>query len=560
VPVNGAAARRLSGVILISAFAGSLVLSSCGGETGGPGSAVIPAPEIGGVLGQELAGKQELHKGNGSEPQTLDPHRAEGVPSSNILRDLFEGLTSEAPDGSVIPGVAKSWQISDDGKVYTFQLRTDARWSNGGPVTAFDFEYSLQRSVDPATLSHYSSILYPIENAEAIISGQRPAADLGVEALDDHTLVIRVNGPTPYLPGLLNHSTTYPVYRGNVEKDGARFARPGNLVSNGAYKLEEWVVQSHIKLTRNEEYWNDADTVINKVVYYAIENQDSELKRYRADELDITEALPYNQLTWIRENLADELVIAPYLGSYYFGYNVTRQPFKDAGKLRQALSLAIDRDIITQRVTGAGEISAYGWVPPVINYEQQRPEWASWKQDKRNDLARRFYSEAGYSKDNPLQVEILYNTNENHKRLTVAVASMWKQVLGVKTSLANQEWKVFLETRRRKEDTEVFRGGWIGDYNDAFTFAQLMYSANEMNHSGYSNARYDALIEQAAGEYDTQKRAGFMQEAERILLEDMPIIPVYFYVSRHLVKPWVSGYQTNIMDHHYSKNLSILKH
>jgi oligopeptide transport system substrate-binding protein len=378
--------------------------------------------------------------------------------------------------------------------------------------------------------------------------------------LDDYTLVIRLNGPTPYLPGLLNHSTTYPVYRGNVETDGARFARPGNLVSNGAYKLEEWVVQSHIKLTRNENYWDDAETVIAMVDYYPIENQDSELKRYRADELDITEALPYNQLTWIRENLAAELVIAPYLGSYYFGYNVTRQPFKDDGKLRRALSLAIDRDIITQRITGAGEIPAYGWVPPVADYEQQRPEWAGWTQEERNDLARRLYREAGYSKDNPLRVEVLYNTNENHKRLSVAIASMWKQVLGVEASLSNQEWKVFLETRRRREDTEVFRGGWIGDYNDAFTFSQMMYSLNEMNHSGYSNARYDDLLERAAREYDTQKRAGFMQEAEQVLLEDMPIIPVYFYVSRHLVKPWVGGYQANIMDHHYTKNFFILKH
>ena len=560
MPRNGAAEWCRSAAILIALFAGSLSLGSCGGDREGPGSTATLAPKIGGVSGQELAEKQELHKGNGSEPQTLDPHRAEGVPSANILRDLFEGLTSETPDGAVIPGVAKSWQVSDDGTVYTFQLRTDSRWSNGDPVTAFDFEYSLRRSVDPATLSHYSSILYPIENAEAIISGQRPAADLGVEALDDHTLEIRLNGPTPYLPGLLNHSTTYPVHRGNVETDGSRFARPGNLISNGAYQLEEWVVQSHIRLTRNEHYWNDADTDINTVVFYPIENQDSELKRYRADEIDITEALPYSQLTWIRENLADDLVVAPYLGSYYFGYNVTRQPFKDDGKLRQALALAIDRDIITQRITGAGEIPAYGWVPPVVDYEQQQPEWARWTQEERNELARQLYHEAGYSKDNPLQVQILYNTNENHKRLSVAIASMWKQVLGVKTSLANQEWKVFLETRRRKEDTEVFRGGWIGDYNDAFTFSQLMYSINEMNHSGYANAHYDELLELAAREHDTRKRAGFMQEAERILLEDMPIIPVYFYVSRHLVKPWVGGYQTNIMDHHYSKNFFILKH
>jgi oligopeptide transport system substrate-binding protein len=498
-----------------------------------------------------------LRLGNGAEPQTLDPHRAEGVPESNVLRNLFEGLVSEAPDGTLIPGAAESWTVSDDGLVYTFALRDNARWSNGDPVTAADFEFSLRRVVDPATLSRYSSILFPIVNAEAVVNGELPPEELGVQAIDERTLEIRLASPAAYLPGLLTHSTTYPVHRPSVIKNGERFARPGKLISNGAYVLSEWVVQSHVRLDRNPRFWDAANTRIDAVYFYAIENPDAELKRYRANELDITEGLPYNQLTWVRENLADQLVISPWFGSYYFGFNLSRPPFEKAGALRTALAMAIDRDILTTKVAGAGEIAAYGWVPPADGYTGQQPEWASWTQEERNARARELYAEAGFSADNPLRVEILYNTNENHKRISVAIASMWKQVLGVETSLVNQEWKVFLETRNRKEDTEVFRAGWIGDYNDPYSFAQLLHSKNAQNDSAYYSDEYDALLDEATVEIHPQKRMALLEAAERQLLEDLPIIPIYFYVSKHLVKPRVQGFTPNIMDHHYVKDLSI---
>lgn len=542
--------RRLS---LLVCF----VLAGCGAPPDAPTGSV---GAVGGVTGTELATEQVLHIGNGAEPQTLDPHRAEGVPASNILRDLFEGLTIEAPDGAVIPGVAERWERSDDGLVYTFYLRDDARWSNGDPVTAEDFAYGLRRSVDPATLSNYSSILAPITNAMEIIRGEKAPATLGVEAVDAHTFVIRLIEPTPYLPGLLNHATTYPMHRASVEANGAQFARPGKLIGNGAFRLVEWTVQSHIRLERNEHYWDNDNTTLDSVVLYPIENQDAELKRYRADELDITAVVPYKQLDWIRENLGDEVVIAPYLGSYYFGFNVTRPPFKDNPSLRKALSLAIDREIITERITGAGEIPSFNWVPPVQGYERARPEYESMTQAERETEARRLYAEAGYSAEQPLTVELLYNTSENHKRLAVTIASMWRTLLGVQTRPVNEEWKVFLQTRRQKQTTEIFRGGWIGDYNDAFTFAQLMHSANDMNHPGYANPRYDALLAEASAEGDPALRAQMLQAAESVLLDDAPIIPIYFYVSKHLVKPWVLGRESNIMDHHYSKNFRILKH
>lgn len=536
----------------------ALLLSACGG-TSEP-TPTTDAVAVGGSSGRELAASQILRKGNGAEPETLDPHRAESVTAANILRDLFEGLTLEAPDGRIIPGAAERWETSADGLLWTFHLRRDGRWSNGDAVTAQDFEFGLRRSCDPATLNEYSSILYPIENAEAVVTGRLLPDALGVHALDPWTLQIRLAGPTPYLPGLLTHSTAYPVNRRALEEQGAQFARAGKLVGNGAYRLTEWVVQSHIRLERNHHYWNDAQTTIDEVWYYPIENDDAEISRYRAGELDFTEGVPFRQVRLLREILPRELVISPYLGSYYFGFNVQQPPFRDNLELRLALSMAVDREILTQRVAGAGEIAAYGFVPPVDGYSGQQVPWAGWTQEQRNAEARRLYREAGYSESNPLTIELLYNTDQNHKRIAGALAAMWKQTLGVRTRLLNQEWKVFLEHRKRRLITQVFRSGWIGDYNDAYTFLQLMHSANGQNDPGYASAAYDALLDGAAGEADIGRRRELMQAAERQLLADHPLIPLYFYVSKRLVKPWVGGYVPNIMDHHYTKDLYVLQH
>jgi len=501
-----------------------------------------------------------LRKSNGAEPQTLDPHKAEGVPAGNILRDLYEGLTIEAPNGDVIPGVAESWELNAAGNVYTFRLRKNARWSNGDGVTAEDFVYSFRRAVDPATLSTYSSILYPIRNAEAVNNGKISPDSLGVRALSDYVLQIELESPTPYFLGLLNHSMAYPVHRATVETHGDQFTRPGNNVSNGAYKISEWTVQSHVGLVRNKNYWDNPDTRIDGVTYYAIENPDTVIKRYRAGELDLTQEAPYRQIGWILENVPDEYVVAPYLGAYYYGLNLLKAPFKDAPQLRRAMALAIDRDIITGKLTRSGEIPAYSWVPPVQGYEPQLPDWAEWTQEQRNAEAKRLVAAAGYGPDNPLTVEILYNTQQNHKQLAVAIASMWKQTLGVNATLRNQEWKVFLQTRTNKTETEVFRSGWIGDYNDAYTFLQLLISDNAQNDSGYNNAKFDELLKQASRETDLKKRAELMQQAEQFVLRDQPVIPIYFYVSKHLIKPRVKGFVPNIMDHIYTKDLWLEGH
>ena len=470
------------------------------------------------------------------------------------MRDLFEGLTTEAVDASIVPGVAESWTISEDGKTYRFALRADARWSNGDPVTAEDFVAGLRRTADPATASTYAAIIYPIKNAEAVTTGQLEPSALGVRALDAHTLEIELEAPTPYFLQLLAHSTTYPLHRASFALHGEQFARPGNLISNGAYRLSEWVVNSHIRLDKNENYYAADDVAIETVYFYPIEDRESELRRYRAGELDYTFDIPNSQYEWIKANLGAELHVAPYLSVYFYGFDTTEPPFDDV-RLRQALTMAVDRRIITQQVNGIGEVPAYGLVPPgVMDYESQSYDWRDFADEERLSEARRLYAEAGYSEASPLRFELRYNTSENHRRIAVAVASMWKSALGVDVEIVNQEWKVMLQERRDPANWDVLRYGWVGDYNDAFTFLEIFQSEHGQNFTGIDSAELDGLLARASNERDVGRRAGLLAQAERALLEEYAIVPIYFYVSKHLVKPYVEGFQSNILDHNMTRH------
>lgn len=507
------------------------------------------------------AAPQVLRRGNGPEVETLDPHKAQSVSTSNILRDLYEGLIEEAPDGALVPGAAQSWTVSDDLKTFTFQLRANARWSNGDAVTADDFVAGLRRSADPATGSQYSQMLAPIANAEAVIEGKLKPDQLGVEALDPHSLRIQLKAPTPYFLGMLVHAATYPVHRPNLAAYGDQFAQPGKLVGNGAYRLVERVVQSHVKVERNPFYWNNAQTTIDEVRYINTEDINSEFKRFRAGELDWTSQIPANQGDWIRANMKDAFHAHTYLGVYYYGFNLDRPPFKDNPKLRRALTLAIDRDIITRKVLGSGEQPADSWVPPGVTGHRSAPaQWAGWTRAQRIAEARRLYAEAGYTEDRPAQVEIRYNTHDDHKKVATAIAAMWKQWLGVDTQLINEEWKVYLQNRRLKANTQVFRAGWIGDYNDANSFLEILQSTHGLNDTGYASAAYDALLAKASVEADATRRADYLHAAEQQLLDDLPVIPIYFYVTKRLVAPYVVGWKGNIMDHHPSRYLRLLDH
>ena len=506
-----------------------------------------------GLVAQAMGAGQMLRRGNGAEPQTLDPGRAQGIPESNILRDLFEGLVTDDVCGHLIPGVAHTWSVTPDGLTYTFLLRDTARWSNGDPVTAQDFVFSLRRTVDPATGSQYGAILEPIANAREIVSGKAKPDSLGVEAQDTHTLVIHLHRPAPFLLGILAHQAAYPVHPATVVRYGLDFARPGRLVSNGAYRLKDWVVQSHVLLERNAAYWDDGHTRFDAVHYEATEDIFSELKRFRAGELDITETVPATQVGWIRKHLPGALRTAPYLGVYYYGLNLTKPPFRDNPELRRALALAIERDILTGKILHSGEQPAYGFVPPMPGYEGATLPEARMSREERWEKARELYAQAGYSTQRPLEVELLYNTQSDHKIMAVAIAQMWKQVLGVRVRLINQEWKVFLQTRQEKRDTQVFRAGWIGDYGDPETFLSILASWHEMNDTGYASKVYDDALETAMAEPDAMRRMQLLRSAEQILLQDLPVIPLYFYSSKHLVSPDLGGFAGNIMDRHPSR-------
>jgi oligopeptide transport system substrate-binding protein len=513
------------------------------------------------VFASELAAEQVLRVGNSSEPQSLDPAKSENVQDANIERDLYEGLTTLDKEGRVVAAAAASWTVSPDGVVYTFKIRPNAKWSNGEPVTAEDFAWTWRRAVDPATGSNYSFLYSPIKNAEAITDKRiaDPQA-LGVRAVNAETLEVTLEGPTGYFLSLLAHPIFGPLHRATVQKFGPQFTRAGNLVTNGAFMLKEWTPQSRIVLVRNPHYWDATSIKLNEISYLPIENQNEEFKRFRAGELDITSDVPGDQIEFIRQSMGKELHLSPYLGSYYLGLNVTRPPFKDNFKLREAVNLVIDREAIVNKILRTGEIPAYSWVPPGLpGYEAQYLPWREMPMADRVALAKKLYQEAGYDAANPLKIELRYNTSENHKKIMIAVAAMLRQSLGIETTLVNEEFKVFLQTRNEKKITQMFRGGWIADYADPNTFAQVLLSDSGLNDSGYDNPAYDKLVKTAALTVDPVKRMDLLEQAERLVLTELPVIPLYDYVKKQMVKPYVTGFAPNILGYYYSKDLSIAK-
>lgn len=500
-----------------------------------------------------------LRRGNGPEPETLDPQLARSESAFNISRDLFEGLTALDGDGNVIPAAASSWQQSDDGLTYRFKLRPGARWSNGDALVAEDFAAGWRRLVDPKTASEYAQILGAVVNARDITAGKQPADHLGVEAADATTFVVHLASPTPYFLGLLAHPSTFPVHRPTLAAHPGDSAKPGVQVSNGAFVAVDWSVGSHITARRNPNYWDNASNRIDELELYHYSDQDAELKAYRGGELDVTYTIPQQQYRWLKENLAAELNISLYLSTYFYGFNTTRPPFRNQPGLRRALAMVIDRERITESVTGVGELPAYSFVPPgTSGYTPQAADYRDWTPEHRLEEARRLYAAAGYSSSHPLAIELRYNSGEVHNAIAVAVADMWKRALGVETKLVKEEFKVLLVDISQKQVTQVFRSSWIGDYNDAFNFLEILQTGFGVNHPGYSNPAYDALIQRAASTVDLGARRAVLEEAERMMLADQPLAPIYFYVNKHLVKPYVRGWHQNVMNVIYSKNLSIV--
>lgn len=537
--------KSLIALGIMTALAGNLAMA-----------ATVPA-------GVDLAAKQELVKGNGDEVQSLDPHKIEGVPESNVSRDLLEGLVISDTQGHPIPGVAESWE-NKDGKVWTFHLRKNAKWSNGEPVTAQDFVYSWQRLADPKTASPYASYLQygHLENIDDIIAGKKSPDTLGVKALDANTLQVTLSEAVPYFFKLLIHPSMSPVYKPAVDKFGEKWTQPENWVGNGAFKLQAHVINERIVVVRNPDYWDNANTKLDKVTFLPISSEVSDVNRYFSnDGSDMTyNNMPIELFKKLQRDNPKELHVDPYLCTYYYEINNQKAPFTDP-RVREALKLGLDRDIMVNKVLAQGQLSAYSYTPPATDGANlTKPEWFSWSQDKRNAEAKKLLAEAGYTADKPLTFELLYNTSDLHKKLAIAASSIWKKNLGVNIKLNNQEWKTFLDTRHQG-NFDVSRAAWCADYNEPSSFLNTMISDSSSNTAHYKSAAFDKVMADSAKASDEKSRSDLYAKAEQILDKDSAIVPVYYYVNARLVKTYVGGYTgKDALDNVYDKNLYIIKH
>lgn len=551
---------RFSSFVRLSlpvAVASALLLTACGNspENTGDNTASNIDPNV-------LSDNQSITINNSTEVESLDPHKVSGVPESTIIRQMLVGLTTTDPDGKTIAGMATEWS-SDDNKIWTFKLR-DAKWSNGDDVTAHDFVYSLRRLVDPMTASPYASYLADAKvlNSQNIIDGKVKPDSLGVTAIDDKTLQITLSEPVPYFPDMLIHTSVKPVHQKTVETFGDKWTDPANIVVNGAYQLKDWRVNDKIVLQRNASYYDDAQTKIDTVTFLPIAESTTDIARYKAGEIDVTyKEIPPEQFDQLKTEFGNQVHVTPSLCTYYYEFNTVKPPFDDV-RVRRALALALDRNVITDNVLRQGQTPAYQFTPPATNGNvKYSPDWQAWDQDKRVQEAKKLLAEAGYDDNNPLAFELLYNTNENHKKIAVAAQQLLKQSLGADITLTNQEWKTYLDSRRQG-DYQVARAGWCGDYNEASTFLNILKSGNSSNYGKYSSQAFDAAMNQTlVGGMDDIGRTQLYNQAEAQLDADMPLLQIYHYVDPRMIKPYVIGFtDKDALDNWQVKDLSIAKH
>jgi oligopeptide transport system substrate-binding protein len=492
-----------------------------------------------------------LHFGNGSEPQGLDPHVVTGVPENKLIRALFEGLAVKNPYTlEPEPGVAKSWEFSEDGRIITFHINPAARWSNGDPMSAHDYVWSWRRALNPVMGNLYAYMLFPVKNAEAYATGKlEDVSELGVKALDDLTLQVTLTEPTPYFIQLMDHYSTFAVHRPTLEKFGkatdrfTKWTRVENIVSNGAFKLTEWLLNRRISMAKSETYWDAQNVSLNGVVFYPTENIVSEERMFRAGQLHYTQSIPLEKIPVYETMENSPYVQAPYLGTYFYLINTNVPPVDDV-RVRRALSMAVDREKLSATVMQKSVYPAYSITPPgTLGY--QPPKLFSYDVAK----AKQLLADAGYPNGEGWPgLEITYNTSESHRKVAVALQQMWKNSLNIDITIANQEWKVYLDSVSQM-NFQVARRGWIGDYVDPNNFLDLYLSAGGNNNTGYADPRFDELISKLAPQAKTkEERFARFYEAETMLMEEMPIIPVYTYTSKHLVHPSVKGLPSNLMD------------
>ncbi|MGJ3435583.1 ABC transporter substrate-binding protein [Serratia sp. Je.1.23.a] len=533
--------KGLAGLIILSLQAGVAVQA-----------AEVPA-------GVQLAAKQELVRANGYEPATLDPNLAESNVEFYIFNDLFEGLLRVGKNGEVIPALATKWETK--GTVWTFHLRPEAKWSNGDPVTADDFVFSWRRLTDPKTASPYGSYLASayVLNAAEINAGGKPPSELGVKALDAHTLQVTLAEPNSYLLKQLVHFPVLPVNRKVVEQYGKNWTQPQNFVGNGAFKLAQWVVNEKVVLERNTQYWDNAHTVLNKVTFLPLQGF-PEVARFRAGEIELGYSAPPELYQQLKKNLGDEqLVTYPLLSTSYFAFNNRQPPFNDV-RVRQALNLALDKQVIAGKVLGYGQQPAWTFTPTGAGgFTLQPGVAAGWSQEQRIAQAKKLLAEAGFNAQHPLRFTLLYSNDATIKKIVIAASAMWKKNLGAEVTLKNQERKVVLDNINNGQYSAAF-SRWLADYNDPSTFLNVFRSTSSENSAKYANEHYDRLLHQATAAQSPEQVQQAFQQAEDVLAVDTPVAPVYYEANATLVKPYVKGIDFTRQGPLYDKNVYILAH
>ena len=508
------------------------------------------------VTGEALADDQTFTYSLLDEFTTADPQMVEDVSGSYFVRDLFEGLMNQDADGNLIPGVATGYTTNDAKDVYTFTLRDNARWSDGNPVTAHDFVYAWRRLADPATASPYSwfADIMALENVGAVMSGESPPEALGIRALDNHTLEVRLTASLPYFAAMTTHASTFPSPQWTVRTFGDGWTKPGNIVGNGAYVLTEHIPNETATRERNTMYWNNDATIIDKVVTLVINDGNTHSTRWEAGETD-KGAVPSGQYPRLKAEYPDEAISFPRLCTYYMTFNLSPsgpEAFKDV-RVRQALSYALDRSVVTDKILQGGQIQAFTFTPgATAGFEVPAVAFGQMSQDQRNVNAKLLMAAAGYGPDNPQKFEYMYNTSEGHKKIAIAAQQMWKETLGAEVTLANQEWKTFLKTRGG-QNFDVARGGWCGDYNEASTFLDLMTTPSGYNDGKFSNAEVDELMTSARTMSDATSN---YTRVEEIMANEMPIIPVYHYTGVFMLRNNLKGWPFNNVEQNvYSRDL-----
>jgi oligopeptide transport system substrate-binding protein len=508
------------------------------------------------VRSLSTADAHTLNRGNGAEPNTIDPHKASGNWENNIIGDMFVGLMTDAPDGSAIPGAAESFTASPDGLVYTFKLRAHT-WSDGKPVTAHDFVFSYRRMADPKTAAQYVSILYPIKNMEQAAAGKVAPDQVGARALDDQTLELTFLYQVPYIRELLTHYTSFAVPRHVVEKHGDDWTRAENIVGNGPYVLKEWIPNDHIRLAKNPRFFDAANVAVETVNYFPTADAAAALKRFRAGEFDlVTDSVPPQQIAWLKQNMPNELRLAPYILSQYVQFNLQRKPFDDA-RVRLALSLAINREILVEKVLRAGEQPSYALVPPGMpGYRGGEIAFRKEPMAHRLARARALLDESGHGASNPLTFDLNTSNATESRQVSVALQGMWNDI-GVKVRLLPYDSQIHY-AMLRKRDFDATWAGWIADYRDPKNYLTLFQTATtDLNYGGYSNPKFDALVAASDNERDPAAREVLLRQAEQILLDDVAIAPGYLGVTRNLVSPQVKGFVSDNVNIHRSRYLSL---